>query len=498
MVKHLMQAALPISLGLGLAACGNAAPTPQPPVTPALTQSEIAPFLNTTFVAKALGASMEWRKMEGVAYDPASKTLYIAVSVIGQGMSDAVGDIQMPDNACGGIFAAQLGGDLSAAKLTPILVGKPLSKGVCDENAISEPDNIFVDKSGRLWIGEDTGNHANNMLWLYEPKTKALKRFATVPQGAEVTGLRVADDGTLFMNVQHPDDTNPAPYNVGTIGVVNGFDANTGTFAELPVPQGADMLRVMSAAGSYTVLGQSGQPIPGDPKGLKYGEVKAADGTDLFTCNDPDANMFLPRGADAGTLYTHFECRPGGVAQTELKRENGAWKAVSGQQLDFRAVGGTWNNCNGSVTPWGTALTSEEYPSESDADWAQAEPVMTQYLGKTANRYDFGRISELTRQADGTTQIKKHYAMGRASWEMTLVLPDQKTAYFGDDGTDRGLYKFVADRAGDLSSGTLYAAKVAQVDDAASANGKALNITWIKLGHGVDREIEQAVRRLDN
>ncbi|WP_420595447.1 alkaline phosphatase PhoX [Deinococcus sp.] len=500
MFKTLKKAALPVSLGLILSGCGNtinAAPTEAIPTTPATPQSEIAPFLDTAKIAKALGGSMEWRKMEGVAYDPAAKMLYIAVSVIGKGMSDGKGDIQFADNECGGIFAAQLGGDMNAAKITPILVGKPLSEGVCDESAISEPDNIFVDKSGRLWIGEDTGNHANNMLWLYEPKTQTLKRFATVPAGAEVTGLRVADDGTLFMNFQHPNETNPAPYNVGTIGVISGFDGNAGTFNELPIPQGADMGKVLSAAGTYTILGQSGQAMPGSAAALKYGEVRAADGTSMLVCDNPDANMFLPQDANAGTLYTHFECQPGGVTQSELKKVNGTWQTVSAKQLDFSAVGGTWNNCNGSVTPWGTALSSEEYPAETDADWAKAEPAMSQSLGRKANRYDFGRISELTRSASGETQIKKHYAMGQGSWEMALVLPDQKTAYFGDDGTDRGLYKFVADTAGDLSSGTLSIAKLAQVDDPASANGKALNITWVKMGHGVDKNIEQAIRNLD-
>lgn len=487
-----MLVTLPLSLCLLLAACGSPA-TPQP----APEASVVEPFLNTAAVAKSLGGSLEWRKMEGVAYHPASRTLYIAVSVIGAGMSDAAGDLQLPANKCGGIFAAQLDSDLSAGKLTPILLGKPLASGGCDEAGLSEPDNLFVDRSGRLWIGEDTSNHANNMLWVYEPAGKTLKRFATLPRGAEVTGLRVADDGTLFMNVQHPDAGNPAPWNAGTIGVVSGIDANTASFSGLPVPTGADQLTVKTAAGTYTVLGQSGQPLPGDARGLKYGEVRTPAGETMLTCDDPDANMFLPSGSDTGTLYTHFECQPGGVVQSELKKVNGAWQTVKAGALDFRAVGGTWNNCNGSVTPWGTALTSEEYPSETDADWAKAEPGMSRYLGKKANRYDLGRISELTRNADGSTQIVKHYAMGRSSWEMGLVLPDRKTVYFGDDGTDRGLYKFVADRAGELSSGTLYVARVAQMDDAASANGKSLNLTWLKLGRGVDSEIQAAVRKLD-
>lgn len=43
--------------------------------------------------------------------------------------------------------------------------------------------------------------------------------------------------------------------------------------------------------------------------------------------------------------------------------------------------------------------------------------------------------------------------MGRKSNEMGLVMPDNRTVYMADDGTNTAQYKFVADKAGDLSSG---------------------------------------------
>ena len=90
----------------------------------------------------------------------------------------------------------------------------------CDVNNIANPDNLMVDSLGRLWIGEDSSNHANNVLWMYDG---ALHRFATVPAGGETTGLQILADGTLFFNVQHPSGMNPAPFNRGVVGVVNGF-----------------------------------------------------------------------------------------------------------------------------------------------------------------------------------------------------------------------------------------------------------------------------------
>jgi len=70
--------------------------------------------------------------------------------------------------------------------------------------------------------------------------------------------------------------------------------------------------------------------------------------------------------------------------------------------------------------------------------------------------------------------------MGRFSHELSYVMPDNKTVYASDDGTNVGLFMFVADQEMDLSAGTLYAAKWIQTSDA--KGGRAL-IDWINLGH---------------
>ena len=81
--------------------------------------------------------------------------------------------------------------------------------------------------------------------------------------------------------------------------------------------------------------------------------------------------------------------------------------------------------------------------------------------------------------------------MGRFSHEMGVVLPDGKTTYHGDDGTNVVFFKSVADEAGDLSAGTLYAAKITQQPD------DSLDIAWIKLGSGNDDEIAEAIASLE-
>jgi len=42
----------------------------------------------------------------------------------------------------------------------------------CDVNNLAGPDNLVVLDDGRVLVGEDTGKHENNMVWLWEPTTE--------------------------------------------------------------------------------------------------------------------------------------------------------------------------------------------------------------------------------------------------------------------------------------------------------------------------------------
>ncbi|WP_217619514.1 alkaline phosphatase PhoX, partial [Achromobacter sp. GbtcB20] len=77
-----------------------------------------------------------------------------------------------------------------------------------------------------------------------------------------------------------------------------------------------------------------------------------------------------------------------------------------------------------------------------------------------ANPSNYGHMAEVTVNADDTASIKNHYCMGRISHELVQVMPDQRTVLMGDDATNSGYFVFVADKEKDLSSGTLYVAKV--------------------------------------
>lgn len=104
------------------------------------------------------------------------------------------------------------------------------------------------------------------------------------------------------------------------------------------------------------------------------------------------------------------------------------------------------------------------------------------------NPYDYGHIIEIKLiDKTGTTQVKKHYAMGRLAFELAYVMPDEKTVYLADDGTNVGFFMFVADQPRELSAGTLYAAQWQQIQ---ADNGGQAKLNWIQLGHLSDAEVQ--------
>ena len=458
-----------------------------------------APFIFAQNYAAAQGATAEWRKQEGIVIDEVNMKFYMAVTRVRNGMSNGEGDIRLDENRCGVILVGDVAADWNLSELHPLIIGGPYDEATesCDPNNIAEPDNVAVDANGDVWIYEDTDLHANNLVWKYVVATGELLRFASMPLGSEGTGLRI-DGETMFMNVQHPDSTNPAPFNAGTVGVVTGFAA-TDSFAPISLPEGDATTTLVIAAGEYQVLGRGGDLIPGSDQ--PFGLMTTTAGTVMDDiCQNPDGNMFIPSddSMTAGILYSNWECAPGGVSRIDIaKGADGMWTISGGYHVDFSSVNGVIYNCNASVTPWGTGLTSEEDAPIDAATWLEeyAEGMNAMVEG-IANPYDYGYITELIPNADGTTSVVKHYAMGRRENEQAWVAPDMQTVYFGDDGTDKIFYKFIATVPGDLSAGTLYAARMTQTGTN-GADDYGFTLEWIELGTSDNATVEAAVRALD-
>jgi hypothetical protein len=255
------------------------------------------------------------------------------------------------------------------------------------------------------------------------------------------------------------------------------------------------------------VLDQSGKPIIG------------ADGAPMIS-NSTDFSSILQKN---GKLYivSHFETRPAMAYVTEVSKDgdSGELKAVKTSPVNFSEFGGLWVPCAGSLTPWGTHLGSEEYEPDAeviettanlsdlddyskpmalyfdyDAMSATGKPTMDGFR-KVFNPYRYGFITEISVDDAGRGAGVKHYAMGRFSHELGYVMPDQKTVYMTDDGTNVGLFRFVADEAGKLDSGHLYAAKWEQTS---AENGGAANLSWVDLGAGKSADVRALIDKGTN
>ena len=233
----------------------------------------------------------------------------------------------------------------------------------------------------------------------------------------------------------------------------------------------------------------------------------------------PDANSLMNIG---GTPYlvTHFEYENNDsagnnwygklpmtmtVAKLGQSAADGKFTVVSVKPVDFSAVNGLWIPCAGSRSPWNTHLGSEEYEPDArceiDATLASCTGMeytkrmaafRTLYGIATASPYQYGLLPEVSVAADGASTVAKWHTLGRVSREKAQFFGDSRTAIQGDDGTYTSLTLFVADKAADLSAGTLYAAKWNQVSTAGTDGGKA-TLTWIKLGHAKHDDIKKAV-----
>lgn len=270
----------------------------------------------------------------------------------------------------------------------------------------------------------------------------------------------------------------------------------------------------------FTPLVRSGDKIGDGTFGLVLDQVGkpilGADGSPTIS-SDTDFSSIIQKN---GKLYvvSHFETRPAMIYVTEVVKDgkSGELKAVNTAPVSFAEFGGLWVPCAGSVTPWGTHLGSEEYEPDAEviettADITKLDDYakpMALYFGydamdaaknpsmdgfrKVFNPYRYGYITEISVDDAGKGQGTKHYAMGRFSHELGYVMPDQKTVYMSDDGTNVGLFRFVADEAGKLDSGHLYAAKWEQVG---AEHGGEAKLSWVDLGAGKSEDVKALIEK---
>jgi secreted PhoX family phosphatase len=266
------------------------------------------------------------------------------------------------------------------------------------------------------------------------------------------------------------------------------------------------------------IVDNKGEKIPAgtpiDANGDPIIDKSVPNKPSYFLSDAPDSNSLIEVGGKT-YMISHFEYDsqnnageevkglPASMTLTQLDKDEKTGKLTvnNAKKIDFSNVNGLWTPCNGSTTSWGTHLGSEEYEPDARAfaedKESEAYKAVTNYANfyfkdqSKANPYYYGWIPEISISKDGNPSVEKHYSTGRFSHEMMQVLPDERTALFGDDGGNTMMFMYVADKKKDFSSGTLYAAKFKQKG---TENGGSGDLQWIKLGHAFDKEIEAIVK----
>jgi len=171
--------------------------------------------LETGRYAAYVGATTEFRKLEGATFDPDTNRFYLSVSRIERGMLD--GDekydqggpnhLRMAKNPCGAVYALDAASDRNDStgkrvdsayafdKMYPLVSGAPrsyddpaLATNKCDVDRIADPDNLtYLPGSGVLVVAEDSSNHEIDMIWAYDVATGGLTRIQSSPYGSETT-----------------------------------------------------------------------------------------------------------------------------------------------------------------------------------------------------------------------------------------------------------------------------------------------------------------------
>ncbi len=195
-----------------------------------------------------------------------------------------------------------------------------------------------------------------------------------------------------------------------------------------------------------------------------------------------DFTGFIPANGSStkGWLSINHETSPGGVSLLDIHLDcnTGLWVVDSSRAIDFATdIALTASNCSGGVTPWGTVVTCEETTSGGDAN------------GDGYNDLGWNvEIDPITKKVKqyGTGKAQKLWAMGRMSHENACFKNDSLTSYYGEDAGNGSVYKFIADKKADMSTGKVYVLKL----DSSLLNGepKGTKGVWVQVPNSTQAE----------
>ena len=116
-------------------------------------------------------------------------------------------------------------------------------------------------------------------------------------------------------------------------------------------------------------------------------------------------------------------------------------------------------------------------------------------IEKGFNVYQYGYPWETVVKKDFTEKTTKLYAHGRISYEMAYVMPDNKTVYGTDDGTNCVFTMMKLKKEKDLKEGTNFCMKMTQTSPAGGdVKDFKGDIEWIEMPTPTHAEAEAAIK----
>jgi secreted PhoX family phosphatase len=196
-----------------------------------------------------------------------------------------------------------------------------------------------------------------------------------------------------------------------------------------------------------------GQPTPGSHDGMAAFFKRG--NTHLVRNHERGNGTSFAPGA------TYDPTSAGGTTTLVFHPGRGEWLGSA------PSLSGTIRNCAGGPTPWDSWLTCEETTQINNAG--------------TANEVRHGYVFDVP--SDRVSDAVPLKGLGRFSHEAVAVDPATGIVYLTEDATPSGFYRFVPNKKGDLTSGTLQMAAIAGVPVTYTADtGTTWQITeWVTI-----------------